>query len=145
MEMYMPFPVDNQFIEETEKELGIVFPPLFKAKMIRMNGGELLTTDDESWILYPFFDKSSTKRIARTCNHIGLETKDAREWTNFPSKAIAIGSNGCGDQLILLPNQKSTTLGETIYIWRHEDEEGCAVAVASNINNLEDAYSKNFY
>lgn len=133
----MPFPIDKQFIEETEKKLGVTFPPIFKAKMIQMNGGELFTEGDEYWILYPFFDKSSTKRISRTCNHIELETKDALKWENFPRNAIAIARNDCGDQLILLPIKPgSTTFGDTIYIWQHEGEAEDIVIAASNINEL---------
>lgn len=130
----MPFPIDNAWINETEKELKVVFPRLFKTKMINVNGGEISTEDDD-WNLYPFFDKSSNKHISRTCNHIELETKAAREWTNFPFDAIAIGNNGCGDQLILLPEHKgSSNLAETIYIWRHE--EGAVTIAAATINDL---------
>ena len=130
----MPFPVDIQFIEAAEKELGVVFPPLFKAKMLKENGGELIIEDD-GWMLYPFFDKSSAKKISRTCNHIGLETKIAKEWDNFPSNAIAIGTNGCGDQLILLPEQEqSVYLADIVYIWEHET--GDIIMVAAGINDI---------
>lgn len=136
----MPFPIDKQFIEETEKRLGVIFPPIFKAKMIQMNGGELFTEDDD-WNLYPFLDKSSTKRISRTCNHIELETKDALEWENFPRNGIPIANNGCGDQLILLPSHKgSINLGDAIYLWRHEEE--APTLVAPNINILIDISTK---
>jgi hypothetical protein len=131
----MPFPVDIQYIQMTEKEFDMFFPPIFKAKMMQLNGGELLT-EDEEWNLYPFFDKSTNKKISRTCNHIGLETKAAREWSNFPSNAIAIGSNGSGDQLILMPeSERSKNLSDTIYIWRHETGE--TEFVAANINAVE--------
>lgn len=130
----MPFLVDIQFIKETEKELNVVFPPLFTAKMVKLNGGEVSTEDDD-WQLYPFFDKSDNKRISRTCNHIGLETKSAKEWGNFPHNVIAIGRNGCDDHLILLPEQElSTELADTIYIWRHET--GDIEMVAASIDAL---------
>ena len=98
----MPFPLDPKYIQETEDELGLLFPEKFKNKMGNENGGEIITDEDE-WQLYPFFDKSDNKRISRTCNHIGLETKQAKEWDNFPPNAIAIATNGCGDHLVLLP------------------------------------------
>jgi hypothetical protein len=132
----MPFPVDIKFIIETEQELGIVFPDRFKTKMTTENGGELMTEDD-NWHLFPFFDKSDRKRISRTCNHIGLETKQAKEWGDFPSNGIAIASNGCGDILILLPTtENSNKLSNEIFIWFHET--GKIKKVADNIDEIND-------
>jgi hypothetical protein len=130
----MPFPIDLKYIVEAENELGIEFPYEFKQKMIGQNGGELITEED-NWQLYPFFDKSDKKRISRTCNHIVLETKQAKEWNNFPDNAIAIATNGCGDYLILLPLESDTNkLNEKIYLWLHETGE--IEEVAQNISEL---------
>jgi hypothetical protein len=119
----MPFPVDIQYIIETEQEIGLVFPDSFKAKMKQENGGELMTEDDD-WQVIPFFDKSDKKRISRTCNHILLETKQARSWDNFPSNGITIASNGSGDFLLLLPTKENDKkLSDEIYIWFHETGE----------------------
>lgn len=116
----MPFPLDEKYITETENELGIIFPDKFKSKMMQENGGELMTEDDD-WNLYPFFDKSDKKRISRTCNHIGLETKQAKNWGNFPSNGIAIASNGSGDHLVLLPTKENNgKLSDEIFTWYHE-------------------------
>jgi len=130
----MPFPVDIKYINETEQELELVFPNKFKSKMTKENGGELITEDDD-WQLFPFFDKSDNKRISRTCNHIGLETKQAKEWDNFPKNGVAIASNGSGDYLVLLPiaeNEKK--LREEIFFWLHET--GKIEKVAENIDEL---------
>ncbi|MBZ4036390.1 SMI1/KNR4 family protein [Flavobacterium sp. 17A] len=129
----MPFPIDVKYIIEAEEELGLEFPPLFKEKMIEENGGEAQTEDDD-WNLYPFFDKSDRKRISRTCNHIILETKQVKEWGNFPLNAIAIGGNGCGDQLILLPSKNDKILDDIVYFWCHET--GKIQKVAENIQEL---------
>lgn len=130
----MPFPIDQKYITETENELGIVFPDNFKSKMMKENGGELIT-DADHWNLYPFFDKSDKKRISRTCNHIGLETKQAKKWGNFPANATAIASNGSGDHLILLPTMESEkVLSDEIFIWFHET--GQIEKVAKNIEDL---------
>lgn len=132
----MPFPIDIKFIIETEKEIGVSFPEIFKSKMVKENGGELATENDD-WQLFPFFDKSDKKRISRTCNHIVLETKQAREWDKFPGNGIAIATNGSGDFLILIPTKESITkLSEEIYIWFHETGE--IEKVAENINELND-------
>lgn len=132
----MPFPIESKYIIQTEDELGVLFPKRFKAKMMQENGGELSTKEDD-WQLYPFFDQSDKKRKSRTCNHIGLETKQAKEWRNFPTNAIAIASNGSGDHLILLPeadNEKQ--LSEVIYAWWHE--EGIPNKIADSIEDLVD-------
>ena len=129
----MAFPVDLKYIIETEEELGVSFPALFKEKMTAENGGEAITEND-NWNLYPFFDKSDKKRISRTCNHIVLETKQAREWDNFPLNAIAIAGNGCGDYLILISLDNNKKLSEHIYLWHHET--GDYEQVAENIKEL---------
>ena len=130
----MPFPVDNQYIIDAEKELDVTFPQAFKEKMKIENGGEIETADD-SWIIHPFFDKSDVKRIKRTANHIILETKNSRAWSNFPPTGIAIGDNGTGDKLILLPSgDHPTQLSEMIFFWSHETGE--TEEVADNINDL---------
>ncbi len=132
----MPFPIDEKYVTETEKELGILFPDNFKSKMIKENGGELMTEDDD-WNLYPFFDKSDKKRISRTCNHIGLETKQAKHWGNFPSNGIAIASNGSGDHLVLLPTKENKEkLSDEIFTWYHET--GKTEKVADKIDELLD-------
>ncbi len=119
----MPFPVDIKYIIETEQELGLVFPDNFKSKMTKENGGELMTEDDDQQ-LFPFFDKSDNKRMSRTCNHIVLETKQARTWDNFPAYGFAIATNGSGDNLILLPlDAENEKLREEIYLWQRETGE----------------------
>lgn len=132
----MPFPVDIKYIIETEQELGLFFPNNFKTKMTKENGGEVVT-DDDDWQLFPFFDKSDNKRMSRTCNHIILETKQAKSWNNFPKNGIAIASNGSGDLLVLLPTEEDNTkLSDEIFMWFHKTGE--TEKVASNIDELND-------
>lgn len=130
----MPFPIDLKYITETEKELGLIFPDSFKNKMRNENGGELITKEDD-WQIFPFLDKSDKKRISRTSNHIVLETKQARNWGNFPIDGIAIASNGSGDFLILLPTKENQqNLSSEIFSWFHETGE--IKKVANNIEEL---------
>ncbi len=119
----MPFPVDIKFVNETERKLGVKFPPAFVIRMVNNNGGEISTPMD-SWELHPFFDSSDRKRLARTCNDIVRETARAKEWEGFPESAIAIGSNGCGDRMVLLPQPDAPELlGHGVYWWDHETGE----------------------
>ena len=66
-----------------------------------------------------------------------LETKRSREWDGFPENAIAIGENGQGDKLILLPNDSNPNeLSDKIYVWLHETRE--IEKLADSINELGD-------
>ena len=125
----MGFSIDKKYINETEQELNVKFPEKFKNKMVEENGGMLESRNGEIWHLYPFFDKSNKKRIARTCNHIVLETNNAKQWDNFPNDAIAIAADGGGNHLVLLPNSlDNCNLGEEIYDWFHETGELTKIA-----------------
>lgn len=116
----MSFPVDINCVNETERKLGVKFPSSFVVRMVRNNGGEVATPPD-AWQLYPFLDTSDRKRLARTCNDIVRETAQAKEWPHFPPHAVAIGGNGCGDQLVLLSQPDAPTeLGHEVYWWDHE-------------------------
>ncbi len=128
----MPFPIDEKYIIQSEEKLDAKFPHSFKEKMKIENGGEVETPPDV-WNLYPFFDTSDKKRLKRTSNDIVRETKKAKEWKDFPESAIAIGSNGCGDQLIFLRTEESPqVLSASVYWWDHE---------TGNINKIADDYS----
>ncbi|MGB0868918.1 MAG: SMI1/KNR4 family protein [Flavobacteriales bacterium] len=130
----MPFPVEEIYITETESELNVKFPSQYKNRMKKYNGGELVTEYFE-FELYPFFDKSDKKRISRTCNHIGLETKNARKWNGFPIHAIAIASDGCGNHLVLIHNGDGN-LTESVHFWDHETKN--YNKIADSIIDLED-------
>ncbi len=131
----MPFSVDIKFIEEFETDVGLSFPEKYKAKMTIQNGGEIQTEEDE-WILFPFLDKSDNKRISRTCHHIGFETAKAKEIDNFPTDAVAIGENGLGDLLILLPGKSiPSKLTDNIFVWLHETGE--IYKLAEDINSID--------
>jgi hypothetical protein len=113
----MPFPVEDLYIDKAEAELGAKLPESYRLKMKAENGGEF-ATDDDDWILHPISDASDRKRIARTANHIVLETKNARKWQGFPDGAVCVGDNGSGDKLVLLRNGDS--FDATVFIWWHE-------------------------
>lgn len=130
----MPFPIEPKYIKEAEAALGIEFPKAFFEKMVKENGGEF-STDEDDWTLYPFFDKSDAKRISRTCNHIVLETKQSRTIQDFPENGIAVAENGCGDHLIMLPSEENPIkIKEEIYVWLHETGE--VIEIANTIEDL---------
>lgn len=131
----MPFPVDAKWITQTEEKLGVRFPASFVAAMSKMNGGTVRTRIDH-FVLFPFLDASDRKRIQRTCGSIDRETIAARkDCTGFPPDAVAIGGNGGGDLLILIPMpEHPDTLQYSIYWWDHETGE--IEQVADDFNDL---------
>ena len=113
----MPFAVARPYIERAETQLGRRLPPDYGGRLSAVNGGEVAVAGD-SWRLFPVFDDSDRKRIARTCNHIVHETQNARLWANFPPDALAIGSNDSGDLLVLMP--EGDTFSDVVHWWDHE-------------------------
>ncbi|MFG0253947.1 MAG: SMI1/KNR4 family protein [Rhodopirellula sp. JB053] len=131
----MPFPVDSKWIRKTENKLGVRFPASFVAAMSEMNGGSVRTRIDD-FNLFPFLDASDRKRIQRTCGSIDRETATARkDWTGFPPDAVAIGANGGGDLLVLIPMpDESDSLQHSVYWWDHET--GDVELVADDFGDL---------
>lgn len=125
----MPFPVDAKWITQTEKKLGVRFPASFVAAMSKMNSGSVRTRIDQ-FELFPFLDASDRKHIQRTCGSIDRETNSARkDWAGFPPDAVAIGANGGGDLLVLIPmSEYPDTLQHSVYWWDHETGEVDRVA-----------------
>ena len=115
----MPFRLDVRFVRVAEQKLGRTLPPDYSARMCRDNGGHLSIGQD-SFELYPILDTSDRKRLARTCNDIIRETVAARSWIGFPPEALAIGDNGGGDKLVLLPDADAPQYAEDVYWWDHE-------------------------
>ena len=92
--------------------------------MVKMNGGTVRTRIDH-FELFPFLDASDRKRIQRTCSSVDRETSTARnDWHGFPPDAVAIGANGGGDLLVLMPMpEHPDTLQHSVYWWDHETGE----------------------
>jgi hypothetical protein len=67
--------------------------------------------------------------------HIVRETASAKEWPDFPGDALAIGANGGGDVLVLLPDPAQDRYGDCVYWWDHET--GDLTKVAEDFAELE--------
>lgn len=132
----MPFPVEINWITQTEARLGVRFPASYVTAMCHRNGGSVETRLDR-FELFPFRDESDRQRLKRTCNSIDRETATARRtWTGFPATAVAIGSNGTGDLLILIPmDDHPGALRHQVYWWDHET--GAVECVASDFSDLK--------
>lgn len=128
----MAFNLTEEQLLNTEVELGAKLPHDYRESMKISNGGEA-TTEEADWELYPIKDNSDRKRLARTCNHIITETKLCFGFGNFPHHALAIASNGLGDQMVLL--KESNQFKPEVYIWLHETGE--IKLLASSFAKLE--------
>lgn len=118
----MAFPLDVRFVREAEAKLGRVLPAGYVSSMCQDNGGVVKVGRDR-FQLYPILDSSDRKRLARTCNDIIRETTSARSWPGFPADALAIGHNGAGDLLVLLPDPSGDRYSDTPSWWDHETGE----------------------
>ena len=116
----MAFDISEEQVALTESELGRRLPPVYRAAMMANHGGTAIT-DEDQWDIHPIKDVSDRKRMSRSCNDIIAETKAAREWRAFPSDALAIGSNGLGDVMLLLPSRtEPATFSDLIFAYWHE-------------------------
>ena len=113
----MPFDIAESFVLEAEREIGAAFPSSYRSSMLAANGGEV-EMEADSWALYPIADTSDRKRLSRSANHILKETSLCRSWPGFPENALAIASNGSGDQLVFLKN--GSVFEPAVYVWSHE-------------------------
>ena len=131
----MPFPIEMELVKRTEAKVGCKLPLGYVAKMCQANGGSIVAGTD-SWELDPIFDESDRRRLKRTCNDIVRGTKAAREWPGFPENALAIGSNGGGNLLVLLADPASDRYADAVYWWDHETDE--LNKVADDFSELEE-------
>ena len=128
----MPFNLDERFIAAAERKLQASLPFSYRQAMMTNNGGEVLAYDDV-WNLHPILDTSDRKRVKRSCNDILYETAYMRDWPGWPENALAIGSNGGGDRLVLL--KVNRRYEPTIYVWLQDSSE--LVTVADGFSDLE--------
>lgn len=118
----MPFPAPEEAIARAERLLGTRFPEAWRARLVAENGGEVDL--DEAWFLFPVLDSTDRKRLARSCNDVVSETQKARERRGFPSDGVAVGDDGAGNYLVLLPGEcDAGALGARLYRWDHESAE----------------------
>jgi len=114
---HVPFPVDSGFIEQAESKLAVRFPDPHRRRLLRDNGGELVLTPDDVWQLFPVRDESTAERLRRTWDDVVPRTEAARAWPRFSSTAVAIGEDGGGDLLVLLPDGSAAC---AVAVWNHD-------------------------
>jgi hypothetical protein len=123
-------PVAEPYIAATERQLGVAFPPCYRAWLRHSNGGEV-EVDDGWWDLHPVADDSDPRRIGPTWDHVCRQTEQARLLGGFPEAAVAIGDDGSGDRLVLMHRTPGASL--QLAVWRHVTGEVVWTAVAAEV------------
>lgn len=129
----MLFPVDERFVQDTERKLGARLPESLRQFVMAENGSQISTAEDD-WDMNPILDSSDNERLSSTCYDIVRETREAKVWRNFPEHAVSIAQNGLGDHLVLL--KVGDEFDPTVYFWSHETGE--RTAIASDFSQLLD-------
>ena len=122
----MPFPIEEKYIINAEKELGADFPADYRVAMMKSNGMEIEIKEFGLWTFFPIFNTADKKLIKRTANHILHENKQAHQWPNFPSDGLAIASDDCGNFLIF--KRTANKIFDEIYDWDHETGETALIS-----------------
>lgn len=101
----MPFPVDPSYVERAEQRLGVKFPQPYRQRILRENGGEIAIDEDgeDFWELFPVCDDSDQTRLKRSWDDVVRHTERERDRPDYPDGAIAIGEDGGGNLLLLVP------------------------------------------
>ena len=111
----MAFPVDESRIRAAEEALGRTFPDVLRERLMSENGGEIDDTDEGYWFLYPVYDDSDRRRLARSADHVVKETETWRsEADGFPQGAVPVAEDQEGNAIVLLPGD------DRFYVWDHE-------------------------
>ncbi|PPA68840.1 SMI1/KNR4 family protein [Jeotgalibacillus proteolyticus] len=104
--------VDESAIKEAEEKLGAAFPEQYKELFKLCNHPEI-----GEWTLYPIKDRGNLKK---TWDDIVRQNTEVR-YDYMAEDLIAIGDDGTGDQLCF--KVTNGVMGNTIYLWYHEDAE----------------------
>lgn len=119
----MGLPTCTASIERAEREIGQDLPNWLRLRLLRDNGGTVEACG-EFWQLFSVLDTTDRRHVTRSATHIVRETRIARSWPGFPPAAVAIGANGAGDYLILLPNAGNVPSPfEEALVWRHGTDD----------------------
>jgi SMI1 / KNR4 family (SUKH-1) len=120
IQLGMPFPIDENQIQQLEESLGASLPESYKSFMLPNNGGEIELADLD-WELHPIKDASDRKRLARTASHVLVENQSYAEWHNAAPDTLSIGEDGCGNRIVL--RKLDGEYQDEIFAWDHETGE----------------------
>ncbi len=115
----MAFACTEETIALTEAELERALPEAYRARLKRRNGGAVTDPQGNEWELHPIRDTTERRRLQRTANHIARETTVAKGWRGFPPEGLALGGDGSGNILVMLPRDEHS-YEDRLYFFDHE-------------------------
>ena len=102
----MPFDLNEKHNISAEAKLLARLPNAYRAKMMKENGGGVLSSsgEDNVWWLHTIFDPTDKKRLKRSVNDIVRETETRLDHghPDWPDGAVEIGHHGGADAYIFL-------------------------------------------
>jgi hypothetical protein len=113
----IPSPASEESIRETETALKIKFPPSYREKMLKENGGELKLKEG-AFHLIPV-RASGLEAGAKTAGHdVVSATKEQKKNYTFPNDGIAFAANDAGDHLVFVKEYyHSDKLKNGVFLW----------------------------
>ena len=115
----IPSPASEESIQETELVLKIKFPPSYREKMLRENGGELKLKEGVFHLIPVRGSGGGGETGAKAAAHdvVGA-TKEQKKNYTFPSDGTAFAANDAGDHLVFVKEYyHSDKLKNGVFLW----------------------------
>lgn len=125
--------IDAVRIKNAEDGLGVTFPPIYRAWILKKNGGTI-RFKDETWTVNPIFDDTDRQTMRKTASHLVADTSFARGYPTFPSGGVSIAQLNVS-RLVLMPRADAKRLEEQVFFWAPDVEE--PELIANDVAELE--------
>ncbi len=109
----MSVPVEEKYIQRTEKALNARFPDSYRQFIAEVNG----FASADGWQALPIFDTGSREAMQRTCDDVTRHTEMGRQNPGFPEGGVVIGRKVSGELLVLLPDPTTGQIGPALFAW----------------------------
>jgi hypothetical protein len=112
-----PSPASEESLQETEAALKIKFPPSYREKMLKENGGELKLKEGV-FHLIPVRSGGREAGAGAAAYDIVNATKEQKKNYTFPSDGIAFAANDAGDHVVFVKEYyHSDKLKNGVFLW----------------------------
>jgi hypothetical protein len=131
MSVSIPSPASEEAIQETETALKIKFPPSYREKILKENGGDLKLTDGVFHLI-----PVSTGAHEAGAGGVVKATREQKKNYTFPSDGIAFAANDAGDHLVFVKEYyHSDKLKNGVFLWNKKI--GFVKRVAEDFSKLQ--------
>lgn len=112
-----PSPASEESIHETESALKIKFPPSYRERMLKENGGELKLKEG-IFRLIQVRGSGSAAGAKPGAQDVVTATKEQKKNYTFPNDGISIAVNDAGDHLVFVKEYyHSDKLKNGVFFW----------------------------